>query len=86
MANKKKGNDFILSTKGVKTLEFFLKSEFQFWIFWPQTGKSDLNIWKDSYKVVNVQHLRIQDLLRLQDKSGELLVAQPHLSLKLNPY
>ena len=85
MANKKKGNDFILLTKGVKTLEFFFEEQISVWIFWPQTGKSDLNIWKDSYKVVNVQHLRIQDLLHLQDKSGELLVAQPHSSLKLNP-
>ena len=73
--------------KEVKTLEFLFFGKIQVkFFFWPQTGKSDLNIWKDSYRVVIVQHLRTQDLLHLQDKSGELFVAQPHLSLKLNPY
>ena len=82
--NKKKGNDLILSKKGVKNLGIFFE-DFSFEFFWPQTGKSDLNIWKDFYRVVNVQHLRIQEPLHLQDKSRELLVAQPYFSLKLNP-
>ena len=65
---------------------FYSLAKTSFNFLWPQTGKSDLKIWKDSYRVVNVQHLRTQDLLHLQDTSGELFVTQPYSSHKLNPY
>jgi hypothetical protein len=81
---KRKGE--MIANKGRQTLDFFWRANSTFRTFWPHTGKSDLNIWKDSYRVANVQNLHIQDLLNLQDKPGELIVAQPHFSLKLNPY
>ena len=83
---QEKGEWFYTVNKGSQKPWNFFLGEFQFWILCPQTGKSDLNIWKDSYRVLHVQHLRIQDPLHLQDKSGEILVPQPDFSLKLNLY